>query len=53
MALIAPPRGDYAIAPSEGLTMFYGNGEPDEVVYVAMRINNCGMMPQSILMGHH
>jgi hypothetical protein len=53
MGLIAPLRGDYAIAPGEGLTMFCGIAEPDEVACVDIRLNCCGMKQQSILMDHY
>src|SRR6266508_3079406 len=61
MALIASPRGNNTIAPGEGLTlycgisqpdegliMFCGIVEPDEAACVAIRLNCCGMKPQSI-----
>jgi hypothetical protein len=53
VALITPPGGDYAIAPDEGLTMFCGIAEPDEVAGVVIRLNRCGMKPQPILSNGH
>jgi hypothetical protein len=53
MALITPPKGDYAIAPDEGPTMFCGIVEPDEVAGVVIRLNCCGMKPQPILSDGH
>jgi hypothetical protein len=53
VALFTPPKEDYAIAPDEGLTMFCGIAEPDEVDGVVISLNCCGMKPQPILRNGH